>query len=63
MTFEKLDKVKEKSAEKLYQAIQASKENSVEKLILAWVSVMLAQRQQIIAENLSNLTNISTCIN
>ena len=30
----KLDKVKEKSAEKLYQSILASKTNSVEKLIL-----------------------------
>ena len=57
----KLDKVKEKSAEKLYQAIQASKENSVEKLIFGLgIRHVGSKAAKIIAENLSNLTNIST---
>ncbi len=34
-----LDGFKEKSANKLYNAIQASKENSAEKLLFVWESV------------------------
>lgn len=55
-----LDKVKEKSAEKLYQAIQASKENSVEKLIFGLgIRHVGSKAAKIIAENLSNLVNIA----
>lgn len=57
----KLDKVKEKSAEKLYQAIQSSKENSVEKLIFGLgIRHVGSKAAKIIAENLSNLDSIST---
>lgn len=56
----KLDKVKEKSAEKLYQAIQSSKENSVEKLIFGLgIRHVGSKAAKIIAENLSNLDSIS----
>ena len=57
----KLDKVKEKSAKKLYQAIQSSKENSVEKLIFGLgIRHVGSKAAKIIAENLSNLDSIST---
>ncbi|MCJ1996779.1 NAD-dependent DNA ligase LigA [Lactococcus piscium] len=56
----KLDKVKEKSAEKLYQSIQASKANSVEKLIFGLgIRHVGAKAAKIISESLSNLTAIS----
>ncbi|GFH43169.1 DNA ligase [Lactococcus hodotermopsidis] len=55
-----LDKVKEKSAEKLYQSIQFSKKNSVEKLIFGLgIRHVGAKAAKIIAENLSDLTTIS----
>ena len=57
----KLDKVKEKSAEKLYQAIQSSKENSVEKLIFGLgIRHVGSKAAKIIAENLLNLDSIAT---
>lgn len=57
----KLDKVKEKSAKKLYQVIQSSKENSVEKLIFGLgIRHVGSKAAKIIAENLSNLDSIST---
>ena len=56
----KLDKVKEKSAEKLYQSIQASKENSVEKLIFGLgIRHVGAKGAKIIAEKLTNLDHIA----
>ena len=56
----KLDKVQEKSAEKLYQSIQASKENSVEKLIFGLgIRHVGAKGAKIIAEKLTNLDHIA----
>lgn len=55
-----LDNVKEKSAEKLYQAIQASKNNSVEKLIFGLgIRHVGAKAAKMIAEQFGSLEKIA----
>ncbi|MDR1606016.1 MAG: NAD-dependent DNA ligase LigA [Streptococcaceae bacterium] len=57
----KLDKVKEKTAEKLYQSIQDSKSNSVEKLLFGLgIRHVGAKAAKILAEHFLNLSKLAT---
>ena len=57
-----LDKIKEKSANNIYTAIQGSKENSVERLIFGLgIRHVGAKAAKILAEHFGDLPTLSGC--